>query len=79
MMWTNDRWLSNIHRVVMPAATTVAMRRRQSMAFFANPRAEVLIECIPGCSDAAHPPRHPAVAAGEHRMRKVRASEAERA
>lgn len=75
MMWTNDRWLSNLHRVVNPADPEVAMRRRQSIGFFANPRAEVLIECLPGCADADHPPRHAPIAAGDHRLAKVRASQ----
>jgi len=74
MMWTNDRWLSNLHRVVNPVDPQVAMRRRQSIGFFANPRADVLIECFPSCVDASHPVRHPPITAGEHRLKKVRAS-----
>ena len=77
MMWSNDRWLSNLHRVVVatdPADPDRAMRARQSMGFFANPRAEVLIECLPGCADADRPPRHPPILAGEHRLAKVRKS-----
>lgn len=75
MMWSNDRWLSNIHRVVLPADPARAMRRRQSIGFFANPRPDVLIECIPGCSDASNSAKHPPVLAGEHRLNKVRKSE----
>lgn len=75
MMWSNDRWLSNIHQVTLPADSELAMRRRQSIGFFANPRHDVLIECIPGCSNADHPPKYPPVIAGEHRLQKVRKSE----
>jgi isopenicillin N synthase-like dioxygenase len=75
MMWSNDRWLSNLHRVVLPADPARATQRRQSMGFFANPRADVLIECLPNCSDEQHPPLHAPIPAGEHRLAKVRASE----
>ncbi|MGD9942274.1 MAG: isopenicillin N synthase family dioxygenase [Burkholderiaceae bacterium] len=74
MMWTNDRWLSNLHRVVNPTDPEVAMRRRQSIGYFANPRADVMIECFPSCVEPGRPALHPPVTAGEHRMRKVRAS-----
>ncbi len=73
MMWTNDRWLSNVHRVLNPPAGLVD-GRRQSIAFFANPRQEVLIECIESCTGPDRPRLHPPVTAGEHRMSKVRAS-----
>ncbi|MGE0880016.1 MAG: isopenicillin N synthase family dioxygenase [Acidimicrobiia bacterium] len=75
MMWSNDRWLSNLHRVVLPDDPALAMRRRQSMGFFANPRADVLIECLPNCSGPGNPAKHPVVEAGKHRLNKVKASE----
>lgn len=73
MMWTNDRWLSNVHRVVNPPLG-LAEGRRQTIAFFANPRAEVLIECIESCQGPDRPAQHPAVLAGAHRLAKVQAS-----
>ena len=33
--WTNEKWVSTLHRVTMPAPDTV-LTRRQSMAFFHN-------------------------------------------
>lgn len=74
MRWTNDRWLSNVHRVANPHESKAAMERRQSIAFFANPREDVMIECIPTCTDAANPPRHPPIRAGDHRLSKIRAA-----
>ena len=47
MNWTNDRWISTLHRVVRHPET--AGRRRQSMAFFHNPNPDALIECIGSC------------------------------
>ena len=34
MTWTNDRWLSNLHRVANPPRTPEVDNRRQSMTFF---------------------------------------------
>lgn len=63
MRWTNDRWLSNLHRVVNPPVTAATNRARLSVAFFNHPNYDVLIECIA-------PPgkvKHPAVVSGEYR------------
>ena len=60
MRWTNDRWLSNLHRVVNPPAGTAA---RLSIAFFNHPNYDALIECLP----SQGPPRHPPVRSGEYR------------
>ena len=35
--WTNSKWVSTLHRVVMPSAERPgSLKRRQSMAFFHN-------------------------------------------
>jgi len=60
MRWTNDRWLSNLHRVVNPPTGTGA---RLSIAFFNHPNYDALIECLP----SQGPPRHPPVRSGEYR------------
>jgi len=47
--WTNDQWVSTIHRVVPPTQAEVDARdscRRQSVAFFHNVNADVLVEAI---------------------------------
>lgn len=63
MRWTNDRWLSNLHRVVNPPSTDGAGRPRLSIAFFNHPNYDVLIECIAAPGQA----RHPAVLSGDYR------------
>ena len=55
MRWTNDRWLSNLHRVVNPPAASTH-RARLSIAFFNHPNYDVLIECLPSQGPARHPP-----------------------
>jgi len=60
MRWTNDRWLSNLHRVVNPPPGEGA---RLSIAFFNHPNYDVLIECLPSQGPARHPP----VRSGDYR------------
>jgi isopenicillin N synthase-like dioxygenase len=63
MRWTNDRWLSNLHRVVNPPASAAPGQARLSIAFFNHPNYDAVIECLP--SQGA--PRHPPVLSGEYR------------
>jgi len=63
MRWTNDRWLSNMHRVVNPPATDGPSQARLSIAFFNHPNYDALIECLP----SQGPPRHAPVLSGEYR------------
>jgi isopenicillin N synthase-like dioxygenase len=63
MRWTNDRWLSNLHRVVNPPAASSPSRPRLSIAFFNHPNYDVLIECIARPGRAVHPP----VLSGDYR------------
>ena len=56
MRWTNDRWLSNLHRVVNPRAEEGPAAARLSIAFFNHPNYDALIECLAGPGEAKHPP-----------------------
>jgi isopenicillin N synthase-like dioxygenase len=56
MRWTNDRWLSTMHRVVNPPVAGGAHGARLSIAFFNHPNYDVLIECLPSQGPAKHPP-----------------------
>ncbi len=69
MNWTNDKWLSNIHRVVRHPAT--AGKRRQSMAFFHNPNPDAVIACIESCQSADNPARYEPILAKEHLEMKI--------
>ena len=66
MRWTNDRWLSNLHRVVNPPRADAPSRARLSIAFFNHPNYDALIECLPSQGAAKHPP----VLSGEYRDTK---------
>ena len=60
--WTNDQWGATLHRVAVPPAELRARSRRQTIVFFHDPRADAVIECIPGCGT----PRYEPVTALEH-------------
>jgi isopenicillin N synthase-like dioxygenase len=63
MRWTNDRWLSNMHRVVNPPLDGGESPPRLSIAFFNHPNWNVTIECVAPAGEARHPP----VMSGDYR------------
>jgi isopenicillin N synthase-like dioxygenase len=70
MRWTNDKWVSTLHRVVNPPIEVGASSRRQSLVFFASPNYETDISCFPSCVDANNPVRYPSTTVGEYRLGK---------
>jgi isopenicillin N synthase-like dioxygenase len=69
--WTNDRWVSTLHRVVNPPRDKVVASRRLSMAFFHQPNYDAVIECLPTCSGAERPARYGRTTSGEHVWMKI--------
>ena len=69
--WTNDRWVSTLHRVVNPPRSAGSAARRLSMAFFHQPNYDAVIECLPTCADAGRPPRYGTTTSGEHVWMKI--------
>jgi len=63
MRWTNDRWVSNTHRVVNPPASAAPRAQRLSIAFFHHPNYDASIECIAPPGEAKYPP----VRSGDYR------------
>ncbi|NGO12050.1 isopenicillin N synthase family oxygenase [Streptomyces sp. HC44] len=70
-IWTNNKWVSTIHRVVNPPRE-FSHRERYSIPFFHQPNFDTLIECIPTCTTPGNPPRHEPVLSGEYIMEKFR-------
>jgi isopenicillin N synthase-like dioxygenase len=66
--WTNDRWRSTMHRVVVPEAPGP----RLSIPFFHNANWDARIECLLDADDSA--PRYPPTTAGHHLMEKFRST-----
>ncbi|MEV7504705.1 2OG-Fe(II) oxygenase family protein [Streptomyces sp. NPDC093018] len=72
-VWTNDRWVSTVHRVVNPPREA-AYHERYSIPFFLQPNYTARIECIPTCSGPGNPPRHPPTTSGEYLVGKLSAA-----
>lgn len=80
--WTNDRWLSTLHRVVIPsddvfipgdaAADAYLCRRRQSLAFFHNLNRDAVVEVIVQGEDEQ--PKYAPIVAGDFLLQKHLAS-----
>ena len=64
--WTNDYWVSTLHRVVNPPMDAADLSRRQSLVFFHNPNYDAVIECIASCQGPNRPPKYPVTTSGEH-------------
>ena len=74
MHWTNDRWISTLHRVVNPPRDKTLGTGRISLAFFHQPNYDALIECLPSCQGPGNPAKYLPVTSGEHRNRKFAAT-----
>jgi isopenicillin N synthase-like dioxygenase len=68
--WTNDRWVSTLHRVVNPAPDAAGSTRRQSLAYFHQPNWEAEIVALPGTGAAKYEP----VRSGPYLMGKFKAT-----
>lgn len=73
--WTNDRWRSTVHRVVVPPADAAGTCERFSLAFFHNANWDAPLTCIPTCVSAEEQPRYEPVLAGRHLMDKFRSTQ----
>jgi isopenicillin N synthase-like dioxygenase len=69
-MWSNDRWRSTLHRVMVPPDQGARSRGRLTLGFFHMPNADATIECLPGCASPERPARYPPVSAGWHKRLK---------
>lgn len=58
--WTNCLFRSTLHRV-MPTG-----RERYSVAFFLDPNADCIVECLTSCCSESSPPRFPPIRSGDY-------------
>ena len=70
--WTNDKWVSTLHRVSMPL--TDAMERRYSIAFFVNINGDSMVEPLDSCVEDGSDKSYPPILAKDHLMAKHLAS-----
>jgi isopenicillin N synthase-like dioxygenase len=73
--WTNERWMSTLHRV-KPPVIDGTIERRRSVAFFHDGDVDALIETLPSCVDAQHPDLYEPVTVGDHIAAKLAGSRA---
>jgi len=66
--WTNDRFVSNPHRVAIPPTDAGTASDRLSVVFFHHPNYDAEIACIQTCADAGNPPKYAPVVSGPYRV-----------
>ncbi len=69
--WSNDRWLSTMHRVAPPRDAAGDLLRRRSAAFFHDGNADALISTLAPCRAADGSSTYPDVTVGEHLAQKL--------
>ncbi|UKY54438.1 isopenicillin N synthase family dioxygenase [Streptomyces inhibens] len=74
--WTNDRWLSTMHRVLPPTDDNGRVIRRRSAAYFHDGNWDAEISCLPGCVPAGAEPLYPPTTVGRHLAEKLAGSRA---
>jgi isopenicillin N synthase-like dioxygenase len=68
--WTNDEWISTLHRVAAPRVNGTLVPRR-SAAYFHDGNVDAVIECLPSCVTPDSPARYEPVTVGEHLTAKL--------
>ena len=68
MRWSNDRWVSTLHRVAVPPSDAVPSDRI-SLVFFQFPNPAAVIRCIPSCVGAGE--KYPPITTAEHYLGKL--------
>jgi isopenicillin N synthase-like dioxygenase len=71
--WTNEEWISTLHRVAAPRVDGTLVPRR-SAAYFHDGNVDAVIECLPSCVSADNPARYEPVTVGEHLAAKLAGS-----
>ena len=69
--WTNERWVSTLHRVANPPLAGDPRSRRQSIGYFMHPDYDAQIACIRAVLGPGAEARYPLITAGEHIRTKI--------
>jgi isopenicillin N synthase-like dioxygenase len=71
--WTNEEWISTLHRVAAPKVNGTLVPRR-SAAYFHDGNVDAVIRCLPSCVTEDNPARYEPVTVGEHLAAKLAGS-----
>jgi isopenicillin N synthase-like dioxygenase len=71
--WTNEEWISTMHRVAAPRSGGAAVPRR-SAAFFHDGNVDAVIQSLPSCVSAANPAKYQPITVGDHLAAKLAGS-----
>lgn len=71
--WTNDRWVSTLHRVVNPPRDLADDADRVSLVFFHQPNYDAMIECLPTVLDDGETAKYEPISSGDHLYNKFTA------
>ncbi len=69
--WSNDRWLSTMHRVVPPRDADGTLQRRRSAAYFHDGNADAVVSTLPPCRAADGTSSYDDVTVAEHLAQKL--------
>jgi isopenicillin N synthase-like dioxygenase len=70
MRWSNDRWVSTLHRVAVPPPGAKP-QDRISLVFFTNPNPDADIRCLDNCVKPGETPKYPPIQVSEHYLGKL--------
>jgi isopenicillin N synthase-like dioxygenase len=55
MQWTNDKWISTLHRVVNPPRDLADQASRVSLVYFYQPNYDAVVSCLDSCQSPTSP------------------------
>ncbi len=64
--WTNDRWLSTLHRVANPPEEAKGGSRRLSIVFFHHPNYDARVSCLPSCVSPGEAPAYEPITVSDY-------------
>jgi isopenicillin N synthase-like dioxygenase len=70
---------STMHRVGLPPAKNDdtdkdrVIRSRYSIPYFVGPDADTVLDCLPACMDAEHPPKYEPITWNDYRLMRGKA------
>ena len=64
--WTNDRWLSTLHRVANPPEEAKGGTRRLSIVFFHHPNYDANVSCLPTCVEPGAAPAYAPITVSDY-------------